>query len=1021
MNHRPKPAGRAVRMAIASALWVALAAATALATPTLDISPMRVAPGDVALMTLDGFAPGGYDATVVVDGAPGPVVFIPFSGHLAFFWPVPASMTPGGHDIYVCANCNQGDIEERTNTVRLIVDSGNLTGSEYNLQPWGVEITQGVRGAFPIRVAPGGSPTLAPESVVHVANRRTVVRVYPWVEGGPDFERVRYVKAYLWVKRGTTTYGPITAENRLVSQVRPEAVLNDLRENLTRTWNFVLPPEAVRLGPSETSATFDLTITINPDEPGRVPECASCFDDNTIYLNGNEIRHVGVSNGYAMKFRPFLVEAEVTQPDATVDLIPRPTLFQLDASLRSFYDVLPIGDGARGVRLMPWRFVDWSGTPEEWDPVQDAYLIDKYLPGGVLDASPPNDYYGFLYWGGEGCAGHAELHTPFFRTSACGAPPYVAAHELNHAIGAAHAGNGHGEIDGGGFDPAYPGWHGQVEPDSWGLNVYTMQVHPPTVLTGDGSTHDFMSYGHDAEWVSRYTWNLTAANLGSPAIDPGKASGLPSLLTMPTEPNVDDYVAFRGLVNAGGQLDLAPFFSSWQPGNGQGDGTYLLEFRDINDDVLTTLAPDAVRMQDIDQTWSLFAQSIAVPTGWRRLVLRENGVEIQSWLRSAHLPAVNVTSPVPGFQWPNSGQVDLTWSASDADNDPLHFRVLALHGADNELFTLASNLTGSSFTIDRATLPGGGDWTIIVEASDGFDRVFAPFVSGWVDPMPPQVRILEPVDGSVQVAGSKVPAMGVVADIQGDIPDGNHLWYLDGNYVDFGSSVELPAIMTPGPHQLQFTVNNAFQQSGSSTVQFEVVDSLAPPTLSGPANGAPAVPQPVTLTWLPVPGAISYRLQLANDPNFGEVLGEAGNLTTTEITFNPGQSGHTFYWRAMSEHGTAPSDWSPGFSFTTGDVTSAVDPVPHAAALDMTVFPNPFNPSTTVAFDLPRAGVVTIEVFDLAGRRVRSLLDESLEAGLHSVTWNGRDDRGVGVGSGVYLVKLVTPAGTVSRQVLMLK
>ena len=81
--------------------------------------------------------------------------------------------------------------------------------------------------------------------------------------------------------------------------------------------------------------------------------------------------------------------------------------------------------------------------------------------------------------------------------------------------------------------------------------------------------------------------------------------------------------------------------------------------------------------------------------------------------------------------------------------------------------------------------------------------------------------------------------MGVVADIQGDIPDDNHAWYLDGNFVGFGSSVELPAIMTPGPHQLQFTVNNAFQQSGSSTVLFEVVASLPPPTLTGPADAPP--------------------------------------------------------------------------------------------------------------------------------------------------------------------------------------
>ena len=96
-------------------------------------------------------------------------------------------------------------------------------------------------------------------------------------------------------------------------------------------------------------------------------------------------------------------------------------------------------------------------------------------------------------------------------------------------------------------------------------------------------------------------------------------------------------MSFRGLIRRRRQLDLAPFFASWQPDGGQGDGTYLLEFRDINGGVITSVAPRAAKALDIDQNWTLFAEAVALPTGWRRMVLRENGVEIQSWLRSAHL------------------------------------------------------------------------------------------------------------------------------------------------------------------------------------------------------------------------------------------------------------------------------------------------------------------------------------------------------------------------------------------------
>lgn len=83
------------------------------------------------------------------------------------------------------------------------------------------------------------------------------------------------------------------------------------------------------------------------------------------------------------------------------------------------------------------------------------------------------------------------------------------------------------------------------------------------------------------------------------------------------------------------------------------------------------------------------------------------------------------------------------------------------------------------------------------------------------------------------------------------------------------------------------------------------------------------------------------------------------------------------------------------------DGTPARTPVLHAC------HPNPFNPATTISFSLPRAGAVALEVFDLAGRRVRTLLqDEKLEPGDHEVVWRGRDAGGRGVASGVYHVRL---------------
>jgi hypothetical protein len=73
--------------------------------------------------------------------------------------------------------------------------------------------------------------------------------------------------------------------------------------------------------------------------------------------------------------------------------------------------------------------------------------------------------------------------------------------------------------------------------------------------------------------------------------------------------------------------------------------------------------------------------------------------------------------------------------------------------------------------------------------------------------------------------------------------------------------------------------------------------------------------------------------------------------------------------------------------------------------------PNPFNPSTTIRFSLAAAGKARLIVYDVRGRRVATLLDRALPAGEARVAWNGRNDAGVSVGSGVYFYQLSTASG----------
>jgi hypothetical protein len=84
-------------------------------------------------------------------------------------------------------------------------------------------------------------------------------------------------------------------------------------------------------------------------------------------------------------------------------------------------------------------------------------------------------------------------------------------------------------------------------------------------------------------------------------------------------------------------------------------------------------------------------------------------------------------------------------------------------------------------------------------------------------------------------------------------------------------------------------------------------------------------------------------------------------------------------------------------------------------------YPNPFNPQTTIAFDLPETQGVRLAVFDVRGRRVRVLVDQPLEAGSHTVVWDGTDGQGRRVASGVYLYRIEAGPLHETRRMLLVK
>ena len=106
----------------------------------------------------------------------------------------------------------------------------------------------------------------------------------------------------------------------------------------------------------------------------------------------------------------------------------------------------------------------------------------------------------------------------------------------------------------------------------------------------------------------------------------------------------------------------------------------------------------------------------------------------------------------------------------------------------------------------------------------------------------------------------------------------------------------------------------------------------------------------------------------------------------------------------------------PTFVSTPGTTPA----VPTTSGLDPN-FPNPFNASTQIAYRLATPGLVRLEIYNVLGQPVRTLVNQFQPAGFYQVRWDARDQRGAAVAAGVYLTRLRHPDGAQTRRLLYLK
>ncbi|MCF7797468.1 MAG: S8 family serine peptidase [Lentisphaeria bacterium] len=153
---------------------------------------------------------------------------------------------------------------------------------------------------------------------------------------------------------------------------------------------------------------------------------------------------------------------------------------------------------------------------------------------------------------------------------------------------------------------------------------------------------------------------------------------------------------------------------------------------------------------------------------------------------------------------------------------------------------------------------------------------------------------------------------------------------------------------------------------------------------------------------------------LDDDGDFEVIIGSDSLLAVVDIKTAAGEAG---YWATdrgnlmrTGVFGEPFSDLADGHNFS---IPSEYELLPN--------YPNPFNPTTTIRFTVPVAERVELVVRDIRGRRVNTLYSGSVKPGEYAMQWNGLDESGLAVSSGVYVYQLITPAQTISRKMLFMK
>lgn len=719
----------------------------------------------------------------------------------------------------------------------------------FDAQVRGIEVTQGIRQEIPTRMPPDDPLGLGSDSAVHVADRRTVVRVYPWVEfigGSPG--RTSGLTAHLYGSRdGTALPGsPLSPEN---ITIRPSSgqSLETMRANAGQSWNFVLPDSWSKAG------TISLRVLVNPTGPYHQEECAGCEGNNQSNLG--DIQFVQVLE---KDIEVDLYMADFYWRDDEGDVVRlAPTVDQAATAIANWRKVWPVAtnpDGDSGVLTVD----DVKLWPISWN-VPDDKPVDPPIPGvptwlnedifddnpGVTSSTRDFNHFIILVFNPMtpmGCVGWAGVPgPPLFHGGACWD---TFAQEATHTLGRAHASTDHKEDPP--IDPGFPQDHGKVESGLYGFDLWELQAVPPSV---GGHTHDYMSYGGMPKWTSIYTWTFVASTYGQNAIRVQRPGGAP-LLSMAQQmdqradqspdqqSSLQDGLRITGEITPDGEILFEPAFITQKHPDAiraDGEGDFSLVFLDGEGSTLFVRKfTPSLQTHEAPKTYR-FYEVVPPLDGLERVQLYEGDQLLAEMGSSPNPPEVKLKHPTAGTHWSNDGSETVRWAGSDPDGgDSLTYR-LEISPDGQTWQVLRGKTGGSQMEVDLSWVPGSGpNWHLRVQASDGLHVTTDQISPIEIDPKAPWPIILQPLDGDTFASNQKISLEGkAVLRNQKEDEEYQLIWEVDGKVIGQDPTGQISDLKS-GEHQITLTASSPEGGSSSMSVSISIIQDSDFDGLSDP-------------------------------------------------------------------------------------------------------------------------------------------------------------------------------------------